>query len=148
MASKMAAASIQLTVLIVAFLLATTGSASSAASPPAKLPKVYLPKGFCIELTKKGIDLTPKIRSLIEQALEDAAPGVDMAQFGYRNLEFYKAKRVSGSKTIYLVFSIRGFHDVYMVYRADLDRGRLLSRSPYGSMHYPCPASVVDDGGA
>ena len=104
----------------------------------AKVPKIALAKGTCIELNGYGLPQTPQINSLIGAALLDSAPGIDMGRFGYRSLKFYKARPVSGSSNVYLVFSIRGFDDVYMVYVGNPTRGHLVSRSTYGSFHYPC----------
>jgi hypothetical protein len=111
------------------------------------VPRVYLPKDFCIELNGKGLPLDSTIQSLIDQALKDSAPGIDMERFGPRPLKFYKAKKVPGSNYIYLVFFINGWDDLYMVYRGDPRRAKIASRSPYGSLHYRCSAALVRDGG-
>jgi hypothetical protein len=127
--------------LILVIGIATDPVAASAGTlSAAKVPKTALAKGTCIELSGYGLPRTAPINSLVGAALLDSAPGIDMGRFGHRPLKFYKARPVIGSSNVYLVFSISGFDDVYMVYVGSPTRGHLVSRSTYGSFHYPCVA--------
>ena len=122
-------------------MVAASVSIRAQDEPAQSIPKMSLGRGLCIDLTGHGLKRSKQLDALIAAAIEDSGPGVDMGRFGFRPLSFYKARYASGSDSLYLVFEIRGFDDVYMVYVANLQQDRLIGRSAYGSLHYPCPQS-------
>jgi hypothetical protein len=134
--------------LAASFLVSVLAIASPASATVVgqgatpKVPRTSFPAGYCIELTGFGPERTPRIDGLIKEAIRDSSPGIDMAQFGRAPLSFYKARYVPGSRMLHLVFFIRGWDDIYMVYLADPSKNRLVSRGAYGSLHYPCAYST------
>jgi hypothetical protein len=119
--------------LVLLALVASSSSSSLAQSQPGAVEEFDAGSPTsCIKLWDQGI---PK-SSLNSQLLDQAGAFKGPLQ---RPLTFFKALKSPVSDEILYIYLPKGITDTFVVFVVDKRQERVLRRSVYWSMYYPCP---------